>query len=68
MANRALIIHALSYSPYPIENLSDSDDVRVMNEVINSNSNVFDIGHAGTDMRFLTDFLAQIVGEWKIKG
>jgi 3-phosphoshikimate 1-carboxyvinyltransferase len=24
VANRALIIHALSYSPYPIENLSDS--------------------------------------------
>lgn len=68
VANRALIIHALSYSPYPIENLSDSDDVRVMNEVINSNSNVFDIGHAGTAMRFLTAFLAQIVGEWTITG
>ena len=68
VANRALIIHALSYSPYPIENLSDSDDVRVMNEVINSNSNIFDIGHAGTAMRFLTAFLAQIVGEWTITG
>ena len=68
VANRALIIHALSYSPYEIENLSDSDDVRVMNEVINSNSNVFDIGHAGTAMRFLTAFLAQIVGEWTITG
>lgn len=68
VANRALIIHALSYSPYPIENLSDSDDVRVMNGVINSNSNVFDIGHAGTAMRFLTAFLSQIVGEWTITG
>lgn len=68
VANRALIIHALSYSPYPIENLSDSDDVRVMNEVINSNSNVFNIGHAGTAMRFLTAFLSQIVGEWTITG
>lgn len=68
VANRALIIHALSYSPYEIENLSDSDDVRVMNEVINSNSNVFDIGHAGTAMRFLTAFLAQIMGEWTITG
>jgi 3-phosphoshikimate 1-carboxyvinyltransferase len=68
VANRALIIHALSYSPYPIENLSDSDDVRVMNEVINSNSNVFDIGHAGTAMRFLTAFLSQIVGEWTVTG
>lgn len=68
IANRALIIHALSFSPYPIENLSDSDDTRVMNQVFNSNSNVFDIGHAGTAMRFLTAFLSQIVGEWTITG
>ena len=68
IANRALIIHALSYSSYPIENLSDSDDTRVMSQVFNSNSNRFDIGHAGTAMRFLTAFLSQIVGEWTITG
>ena len=68
IANRALIIHALSYSPYPIENISDSDDTRVMEQVFNSNSNQFDIGHAGTAMRFLTAFLSQIVGEWTITG
>src|SRR5450759_4051758 len=68
IANRALIIHALSYSPYPIENLSDSDDVRVMSQVFNSNTNQFDIGHAGTAMRFLTAFLSQIVGEWTLTG
>jgi 3-phosphoshikimate 1-carboxyvinyltransferase len=68
VANRALIIHALSYSPYPIENLSESDDTRVMEQVFNSNTNVFDIGHAGTAMRFLTAFLSQIVGEWTITG
>jgi len=68
IANRALIIHALSYSPYSIENLSDSDDTRVMQQVFNSNTNHFDIGHAGTAMRFLTAFLSQIVGEWTITG
>lgn len=68
IANRALIIHALSYSPYPIENLSESDDTRVLEQVLNSNTNHFDIGHAGTAMRFLTAFLAQIVGEWTITG
>jgi 3-phosphoshikimate 1-carboxyvinyltransferase len=68
VANRALIIHALSYSPYSIENLSDSDDVRVMSQVFNSNTNHFDIGHAGTAMRFLTAFLSQIMGEWTITG
>ena len=68
IANRALIIHALSYSPYPIVNLSESDDTRVMEQVFNSNTNHFDIGHAGTAMRFLTAFLSQIVGEWTITG
>ncbi len=68
VANRALIIHALSYSPYPLDNISDSDDTRVMQQVFNSNTNVFDIGHAGTAMRFLTAFLAKIVGEWTLTG
>lgn len=68
IANRALIIHALSFNPYPIENLSDSDDTKVMEQVFNSNSNQFDIGHAGTAMRFLTAFLSQIVGEWILTG
>lgn len=68
IANRALIIHALSYSPYDLKNLSVSDDIEVMQKVLNSNTNKFDIGHAGTAMRFLTAFLSQIVGEWIITG
>ena len=68
ISNRALIINALSYSPYPIRNLSDSDDTRVMEAALFSNNNHFDIGHAGTAMRFLTAFLSKIVGEWEITG
>nr|WP_321354854.1 3-phosphoshikimate 1-carboxyvinyltransferase [uncultured Draconibacterium sp.] len=68
ISNRALIINALSYSPYPIRNLSDSDDTRVLTAALFSNSNKFNIGHAGTAMRFLTAFLAKIVGEWEITG
>ena len=68
IANRALIIHALSYSPYKLKNLSVSDDIEVMQQVLTSNTNQFDIGHAGTAMRFLTAFLSQIVGEWTITG
>ncbi len=68
ISNRALIINALSYSPYPIRNLSDSDDTRVMEAALFSNNSRFDIGHAGTAMRFLTAFLSQIVGEWEITG
>ena len=68
ISNRALIINALSYSPYPISNLSDSDDTKVLKAALFSNTNKFDIGHAGTAMRFLTAFLAKVVGEWEITG
>ena len=68
ISNRVQIINALSYSPWPVKNLSDSDDTRVLAAALNSNDNVFDIGHAGTAMRFLTAFLSKIVGEWIITG
>jgi 3-phosphoshikimate 1-carboxyvinyltransferase len=68
ISNRALIINALSYNPYPLQNLSDSDDSMVLSAALNSNSHKFDIGHAGTAMRFLTAFLAKIVGEWEVTG
>ena len=68
ISNRILIINALSYSPYLIDNLSNSDDTRVMEQVLNGADNYFDIGHAGTAMRFLTAFLSKIVGEWTLTG
>ncbi|MCF8357442.1 MAG: 3-phosphoshikimate 1-carboxyvinyltransferase [Prolixibacteraceae bacterium] len=68
ISNRALIINALAYSPLPVQNLSNSDDTRAMQKVLTSNTNKFDIGHAGTAMRFLTAFLAKIVGKWEITG
>jgi 3-phosphoshikimate 1-carboxyvinyltransferase len=39
-----------------------------MDKVLQSNSNHFDIGHAGTAMRFLTAYLSKIVGEWHLTG
>lgn len=68
ISNRVLIINSLSYSPYEIDNLSDSDDTKVMEAVLNANTNHFDIGHAGTAMRFLTAFLSKIAGEWILTG
>jgi 3-phosphoshikimate 1-carboxyvinyltransferase len=68
ISNRVLIINALSYSSYLIDNLSDSDDTKVMEQVLSGASNHFDIGHAGTAMRFLTAFLSKIVGEWTLTG
>jgi 3-phosphoshikimate 1-carboxyvinyltransferase len=72
ISNRALILHALSRSPYPIENLSDSDDTQVLLNVLQSlsadfNTN-FNIGAAGTSMRFLTAYLSLLKGKWSITG
>ena len=68
ISNRALILNALSYSPGMPRNLSDCDDTRVMIEAFNSDSNRFNIGAAGTSMRFLTAFLSKIGGMWEITG
>lgn len=68
ISNRALILNALAYSPYDIQNLSDCDDTRVTVKALDSNDNTFDIGAAGTAMRFLTAFLSKTVGEWVITG
>jgi 3-phosphoshikimate 1-carboxyvinyltransferase len=68
ISNRALILDALSYSPYDIENLADCDDTNVLVKALDSNNTTFDIGAAGTSMRFLTAFLSKTVGEWVITG
>ena len=68
ISNRALILNALSYSSYEIKNLSDCDDTEVMVRALDSNDTTFDIGAAGTAMRFLTAFLSKTVGAWVITG
>ena len=68
ISNRALILNVLAYSPYDIQNLSDCDDTRVTVKALDSNDTTFDIGAAGTAMRFLTAFLSKTVGEWTITG
>ena len=68
ISNRVLIINALSYSPFPVSNLSASDDTVVMDNILKSNTDVFNVGHAGTAMRFLTAYLSKIVGRWELTG
>lgn len=62
ISNRVLMIKALSGLSFSINNLSDSDDtkhlVHAFELIGNNTSNSIDIGHAGTDMRFLTAFLS----------
>ena len=68
ISNRALILSMLSYSDLPIHHLADCDDTRVMLHTLESNDNHFDIGAAGTSMRFLTAYLSKIAGEWILTG
>lgn len=68
ISNRVLILSALSYSAYEIKNLAKCDDTDVMVRALQSNATHFDIGAAGTAMRFLTAFLSKVVGEWTLTG
>jgi len=62
ISNRVLMIRAMQRASFGFENLSDSDDTRhlldALNTISTGSSTVIDIGHAGTDMRFLTAYLA----------
>jgi len=71
ISNRILILNALSKSKYLIENLSDSDDTQVLMKALLSlqtGNTAFNVGAAGTSMRFLTAYLAQNEGVWTITG
>lgn len=62
--NRLLLLQAL-YPEIQIENASNSDDSQVMqkallqSKIVNHQSQIINVGHAGTAMRFLTAYFAQ---------
>jgi len=56
-SNRLLLLQAL-YPELKINNLSNSDDSKVMSKALVSTADVIDIHHAGTAMRFLTAYFA----------
>jgi 3-phosphoshikimate 1-carboxyvinyltransferase len=68
ISNRLLIIRALSGGNMQINNLSESEDTRVMEEAFRLKKPVINIGHAGTAMRFLTSYLSICPGEWILTG
>lgn len=55
--NRLLLLQAL-FPGIVLENGSESDDSAAMRQALESQSDVIDIGHAGTAMRFLTAYFA----------
>ena len=59
--NRLLLLQAL-FRGFEIENVSNSDDSKVMQEALITSSGRINIHHAGTAMRFLTAYFSQLEG------
>lgn len=58
-SNRALIIQALASGQITLQNLSDAADTQTLSALLqNRKDGEWNVGHAGTAMRFLTAFLA----------
>lgn len=72
LSNRVLMIQALSGLSFTISNLSNADDTKhlqaALKHIKEGTSQTIDIGHAGTDMRFLTSFLSIQNGTWHLTG
>ena len=68
VSNRLLIISAVGNFLPDFKNLSRCDDVKVMFDILHSNTNRFDVHDSGTALRFLTAYFAGIVGKWNISG
>lgn len=72
LSNRLLMIRAISGLNLQFKNLSDSDDTvtlaKELGYLSGKNRSEINVGHAGTDMRFLTSYLSNTNGEWVITG
>jgi len=68
ISNRLLLLNVLSGSGVVPENVSESDDTKVMRQALNGNLEHVDVGAAGTSMRFLTAYLALTEGIHTITG
>jgi 3-phosphoshikimate 1-carboxyvinyltransferase len=68
ISNRLLLLNVLSGSGVVPENVSESDDTKVMRQALDGNLEHVDVGAAGTSMRFLTAYLARTKGVHTITG
>jgi 3-phosphoshikimate 1-carboxyvinyltransferase len=58
ISNRVLIMNALGGNQSILHNLSDANDTRLMEALVNSEDDTIDVEDAGTTMRFLTAFFS----------
>jgi len=72
ISNRLLIINEVLDLNLKFENLSTAKDttdlIKAIEQIRSGNNKVIDIGHAGTDMRFLTALLSIKEGDWILTG
>jgi 3-phosphoshikimate 1-carboxyvinyltransferase len=68
IANRALIIQFIADATIEIENISVSEDTRILSEIIAHPEKIIDCGMAGTTLRFLTAAMAIKEGVHHITG
>lgn len=70
ISNRLLMIKAIGGLELDLENLSTAKDTVTLQQCLSviKETTVFDVGHAGTTMRFLTAYFASIEGERTLTG
>ena len=68
IANRALLIRALTPGGFPIHRLAAADDTVRMERLLASDDAVLDCGPAGTTYRFLTGYLCRRRGTQLLTG
>jgi len=68
IANRALIIRALTPGGFPIHRLAEADDTVRLQHLLASEDETLDAGPAGTTFRFLTGFLSRRPGHQILTG
>ncbi|MCC7303610.1 MAG: 3-phosphoshikimate 1-carboxyvinyltransferase [Bacteroidia bacterium] len=74
-SNRALIIRQFCQPPFTIHNLSESQDTQVLLHILTTDGaalpggeRIYDVGAAGTTMRFLTAYFSVVQGIRELHG
>ena len=68
ISNRLLIMEALSGKKFPVKNISDSDDTRLLQRLLETDAELINAQNAGTCFRFLTAYFAQTKREIVLTG
>jgi 3-phosphoshikimate 1-carboxyvinyltransferase len=68
ISNRLLILDSLASERGELENLSESDDTRILQAALGCEEEEINAGHAGTAMRFLTAYLSISSGKKILTG